>query len=62
VNTSGAAHDSFNVAAERQTGRYGDKPFITWYDDHRDERIELSYKTFGPATGPACSPTTGRRR
>jgi uncharacterized protein (TIGR03089 family) len=47
VNTSGAAHDSFNVAAERQTGRYGDKPFITWYDDHRDERIELSYKTFG---------------
>jgi len=39
--------DSFNVAAERQTGRYGDKPFITWYDDHRDERIELSYRTFG---------------
>jgi uncharacterized protein (TIGR03089 family) len=47
VTTSGAAFDSFNVAAERQTGRYGDKPFITWYDDHRDERIELSYKTFG---------------
>jgi uncharacterized protein (TIGR03089 family) len=47
VNTSGAAHDSFNVAAERQFGRYGDKPFITWYDDHRDERIELSYRTFG---------------
>jgi uncharacterized protein (TIGR03089 family) len=39
--------ETFNVAAERQTGRYGDKPFITWYDDHRDERIELSYKTFG---------------
>jgi uncharacterized protein (TIGR03089 family) len=39
--------DSFNVAAERLTGRYGDKPFITWYDDHRDERVELSYKTFG---------------
>jgi uncharacterized protein (TIGR03089 family) len=38
--------DSFNVAAERQTGRYGDKPFLTWYDDHRDERIELSYRTF----------------
>jgi uncharacterized protein (TIGR03089 family) len=38
--------DSFNVAAERQTGRYGDKPFVTWYDDHRDERLELSYKTF----------------
>jgi uncharacterized protein (TIGR03089 family) len=47
VTTSGAANDSFNVAAERQTGRYGDKPFITWYDDHRDERVELSYKTFG---------------
>jgi uncharacterized protein (TIGR03089 family) len=47
VNTSGAAFDSFNVAAERLTGRYGDKPFITWYDDHRDERVELSYKTFG---------------
>jgi uncharacterized protein (TIGR03089 family) len=46
VNTSGAAFDSFNVAAERQTGRYGDKPFVTWYDDHRDERLELSYKTF----------------
>jgi uncharacterized protein (TIGR03089 family) len=38
--------DSFNVAAERQIGRYGDKPFLTWYDDHRDERIELSYRTF----------------
>jgi len=39
--------DSFNVAAERQVGRYGDKPFVTWYDDHRDDRIELSYRTFG---------------
>jgi uncharacterized protein (TIGR03089 family) len=46
VNTSGAAFDSFNVAAERQTGRYGDKPFVTWYDDHRGERVELSYRTF----------------
>ena len=46
MNTSGAAFDSFNVAAERQTGRYGDKPFLTWYDDHRDERVELSYRTF----------------
>jgi uncharacterized protein (TIGR03089 family) len=46
VNTSGAAFDSFNVAAERQIGRYGDKPFLTWYDDHRNERIELSYRTF----------------
>jgi uncharacterized protein (TIGR03089 family) len=47
VNTSGAAFDSFNVAAERQIGRFGDKPFLTWYDDHRDERVELSYRTFG---------------
>jgi uncharacterized protein (TIGR03089 family) len=46
VRTSGAAFDSFNVAAERQTGRYGDKPFCTWYDDRRDQRVELSYKTF----------------
>ena len=46
MTTSGAAFDSFNVAAERQIGRYGDKPFLTWYDDHRDERIELSYRTF----------------
>ena len=47
MNTSGAAFDSFNVAAERLTGRSGDKPFCTWYDDHRDERVELSYRTFG---------------
>jgi uncharacterized protein (TIGR03089 family) len=46
VDTSGAAFDSFNVAAERQVGRYGDKPFLTWYDDQRDERVELSFKTF----------------
>ena len=46
MNASGAAFDSFNVAAERQVGRYGDKPFLTWYDDHRDERIELSWRTF----------------
>ena len=46
MNTSGAAFDSFNVAAERQIGRYGDKPLLTWYDDHRDERVELSYRTF----------------
>jgi uncharacterized protein (TIGR03089 family) len=47
VNTSGAAYGSFNVAAERLTGRYGDKPFCTWYDDRRDGRVELSYRTFG---------------
>lgn len=47
MNTSGAAFDSFNVAAERLTGRYGDKPFVTWYDDNRGLRVELSYRTFG---------------
>jgi uncharacterized protein (TIGR03089 family) len=26
--------------------RYGDKPFLTWYDDRRSERVELSYRTF----------------
>jgi uncharacterized protein (TIGR03089 family) len=46
VDTSGAGFDSFTVLAERQAGRYGDKPFVTWYDDHRGERVELSFKTF----------------
>jgi uncharacterized protein (TIGR03089 family) len=31
---------------ERQMGRYGDKPFLTHYDDDRGERVELSYRTF----------------
>jgi uncharacterized protein (TIGR03089 family) len=31
---------------ERQVGRYGDKPFLTHYDDDRGERVELSYRTF----------------
>jgi uncharacterized protein (TIGR03089 family) len=26
--------------------RHGDKPFLTWYDDRRSERVELSYRTF----------------
>jgi uncharacterized protein (TIGR03089 family) len=26
--------------------RHGDKPFLTWYDDRRGERVELSYRTF----------------
>jgi uncharacterized protein (TIGR03089 family) len=47
VNTSGAAFDSFNAAVEHQIGRYDDKPFLTWYDDRRGERVELSYRTFG---------------
>jgi uncharacterized protein (TIGR03089 family) len=46
VNTSGAAFDSFDVAAERQIGRYGDRPFVTWYG-HGGGRVELSFKTFG---------------
>jgi uncharacterized protein (TIGR03089 family) len=31
---------------ERQAARYGDKPFLTHYDDDRGERVELSYRTF----------------
>jgi uncharacterized protein (TIGR03089 family) len=47
----GAAGRSFQVAGigvliERQMGRYGDKPFLTEYDDGRGERVELSYRTF----------------
>ena len=46
MNTSDTAHDRFGAAAERQAGRYGDKPFLTWYEDRRGERVELSFKTF----------------
>ena len=46
MNASDTAHDRFGRAAERQAGRYGDKPFLTWYDDRRGERVELSFKTF----------------
>jgi uncharacterized protein (TIGR03089 family) len=31
---------------QRQVGGYGDRPFLTFYDDDRGERVELSYKTF----------------
>jgi uncharacterized protein (TIGR03089 family) len=31
---------------DRQVAGYGDRPFLTFYDDARDERVELSYKTF----------------
>jgi len=46
VGTAGGAFQSFTALAERQPGRYGDKPFLTWYDDARDQRVELSFKTF----------------
>jgi uncharacterized protein (TIGR03089 family) len=46
VETAGGAFRSLTALAERQPGRYGDKPFLTWYDDARDQRVELSYKTF----------------
>jgi uncharacterized protein (TIGR03089 family) len=46
VETAGGAFRSFTALAERQPGRYGDKPFLTWYDDARGQRVELSYKTF----------------
>jgi uncharacterized protein (TIGR03089 family) len=43
VNSRGAASGSFSAAVQRQTGRYGDKPFLTWYGDGR---VELSFRTF----------------
>jgi uncharacterized protein (TIGR03089 family) len=46
VETAGGAFQSFAALAERQPGRYGDKPFLTWYDDARGQRVELSYRTF----------------
>jgi uncharacterized protein (TIGR03089 family) len=46
VETAGGAFQSFTALAERQPGRYGDKPFLTWYDDALGQRVELSFKTF----------------
>jgi uncharacterized protein (TIGR03089 family) len=46
VGTSEAGSRTFAAAAGRQAGRYGDKPFLTWYDDRRGQRVELSYRTF----------------
>jgi uncharacterized protein (TIGR03089 family) len=46
VNPWDAASGGFGAAFERRAGRYGDKPFLTWYDDRRGERVELSFKTF----------------
>ena len=46
MGTSEAAFTSFGAAADRQAGRHGDKPFLTWYDDRRGERVELSFRTF----------------
>src|SRR5512133_1269924 len=46
VDNSDAADDRFGLAAGRQAGRYGDTPFLTWYDDRRGERVELSFRTF----------------
>jgi uncharacterized protein (TIGR03089 family) len=46
VETAGGAFQSFTALAERQPGRYGDKPFLTWYDDAHGQRVELSFKTF----------------
>jgi uncharacterized protein (TIGR03089 family) len=31
---------------EAAPARHGDKPFLTWYDADRGERVELSYRTF----------------
>ena len=46
MNLWDAASGGFGAAFERQAGRYGDKPFLTWYDDRRGERVELSFRTF----------------
>jgi uncharacterized protein (TIGR03089 family) len=47
VETAGGVFQSFAAIAERQPGRYGDKPFLTWYDERQlDQRVELSFKTF----------------
>jgi uncharacterized protein (TIGR03089 family) len=47
VEIVGSGPRGFAHAVERQVGRYDDKPFLTWYDDRRGERVELSYRTFG---------------
>ena len=36
----------FAELQDRQVAGYGDRPFLTFYDDARGERVELSYKTF----------------
>jgi uncharacterized protein (TIGR03089 family) len=46
VNLWDAVSGGFGAVFERQVGRYGDKPFLTWYDDERTERVELSFRTF----------------
>jgi uncharacterized protein (TIGR03089 family) len=46
VGAAAGGFQSFTALAERQPGRYGHKPFLTWYDDARGERVELSYGTF----------------
>jgi uncharacterized protein (TIGR03089 family) len=42
----GIAVDGFAALLGNAAGRYGDKPFLTWYDDDRPERVELSARTF----------------
>jgi uncharacterized protein (TIGR03089 family) len=46
VETLGGTFRSFTAMAERQPARYGHKPFLTWYDDARGERVELSFRNF----------------
>jgi uncharacterized protein (TIGR03089 family) len=55
VEDAGARFQSFSGLAERQAGRYGDKPFLTWYDDGRGERVELSFKTFDNWVGKVAN-------
>jgi uncharacterized protein (TIGR03089 family) len=37
---------SFAELQDGQVADFGDRPFLTFYDDGRGERVELSYKTF----------------
>ncbi len=37
----------FAALIERGTSGSGDRPLVTWYDGERDQRVELSWKTFG---------------
>jgi uncharacterized protein (TIGR03089 family) len=46
VETPGGAFQSYTAMAERQPARYGHTPFLTWYDDARGERVELSFRNF----------------
>ena len=39
--------EGFAGLVGRGVARHGDRPLLTWYDDERSERVELSWRTFG---------------